>query len=167
MPILFQSRNIRRLLDMYITKQAEQEIYLIAHHEEQHVQGFMRLFTPNRHSAKTALHKTNLDPFGPGRRFLPSSGDVVPAATTSHSLWADGAEPGVVFLPLRSTHLWDLTRGLTSDALLHIAVVLSHYSHFSAGHLSAGTDLVVGLWPLLATRPLGHRLEAPSFVLVV
>ena len=30
MPILFQYRNIRHLLGMYITKQAEQEIYLIA-----------------------------------------------------------------------------------------------------------------------------------------
>jgi len=30
MPILFQSRNIRHLLGMYFTKQAEQEIYLIA-----------------------------------------------------------------------------------------------------------------------------------------
>src|SRR4029434_10510982 len=29
MPILFQYRNIRDLLGMYITKQAEQEIYLI------------------------------------------------------------------------------------------------------------------------------------------
>src|SRR4029434_1792127 len=29
-PILFQYRNIRHLLGMYITKQAEQEIYLIA-----------------------------------------------------------------------------------------------------------------------------------------
>src|SRR4029434_7658837 len=29
MPILFQYRNIRHLLGMYITKQAEQEIYLI------------------------------------------------------------------------------------------------------------------------------------------
>jgi len=32
MPILFQSRNIRRLLGMSVTKQAEQEIYLIAQH---------------------------------------------------------------------------------------------------------------------------------------
>ena len=30
MPILFQYRNIRHLLAMHITKQAEQEIYLIA-----------------------------------------------------------------------------------------------------------------------------------------
>jgi len=32
MPILFQSRNIRRLLGMYVRKQAEQEVYLIAQH---------------------------------------------------------------------------------------------------------------------------------------
>jgi len=32
MPILFQYRNIRHLLGMYITKQAEQEIYLITQH---------------------------------------------------------------------------------------------------------------------------------------
>ena len=30
MPILFQYRNIRHFLGMYIAKQAEQEIYLIA-----------------------------------------------------------------------------------------------------------------------------------------
>ena len=30
MPIFFQYRNIRHILGMYITKQAEQEIYLIA-----------------------------------------------------------------------------------------------------------------------------------------
>ena len=30
MPILFQYRNIRHDLGMYITKQAEQEMYLIA-----------------------------------------------------------------------------------------------------------------------------------------
>ena len=30
MPILFQYRNIKHILGMYITKQAEQEIYLIA-----------------------------------------------------------------------------------------------------------------------------------------
>ena len=30
MPILFQYRNIKHLLAMHITKQAEQEIYLIA-----------------------------------------------------------------------------------------------------------------------------------------
>jgi len=30
MPILFQDRNIRHILGMYITKQAEQERYLIA-----------------------------------------------------------------------------------------------------------------------------------------
>jgi len=30
MTILFQYRNIRHLLGMYVTKQAEQEIYLIA-----------------------------------------------------------------------------------------------------------------------------------------
>jgi len=32
MPILFQSRTIRHLLGMYITKQAEQERCLIAQH---------------------------------------------------------------------------------------------------------------------------------------
>jgi len=36
MPILFQSRNVRRLLGMYITKQAEQEIYLIAQQYQCH-----------------------------------------------------------------------------------------------------------------------------------
>ena len=30
MPILFQDINIRHFLGMYITKQAEQEMYLIA-----------------------------------------------------------------------------------------------------------------------------------------
>jgi len=38
MPILFQYRNIKHLLGMYITKQAEQEIYGIAQKKECNMQ---------------------------------------------------------------------------------------------------------------------------------
>ena len=36
MPILIQFKNIGHFLGMYITKQAEQEIYLIAQESDQH-----------------------------------------------------------------------------------------------------------------------------------